>query len=276
MVWANEALSNAVIRYLTKETRNYQRRIPNNLDNLKKQIRPGDVLLVEGKSRISQIIKYLTQSSWSHSAIYVGDHIRLTDHPSAKPYQDLYGEESRQLLVEAEMTGGVAAVPLTKYVDYNLRLCRPYSLSAEDLEKVLAEVISHLGDQYDRKGLVDLGRYLTPFSLIPARWRRKAFFLGPSTSRAVICSGLIARAFLNVHYPVLPLASNNPLQEKKDGIFPYGRRFRSFHPSLALPRDFDLSPYFHIVKFNLAGGPIDYRSLEWEGVLDSGVPDDSR
>ena len=164
----------------------------------------------------------------------------------------------------------MAAVPLTKYLDYNLRLCRPYSLSVDDLEKVLGEVISHLGDRYDRKRLLDLGRYLTPFSLIPTRWRRKAFFLGPSGSRAVICSGLIARAFLNVHYPVLPLPSKNPSEDNEEGLFPYGRRFRSFHPSLALPRDFDLSPYFQIVKFNLVReGPIDYRALKWEGVLDS-------
>jgi len=105
-VWANEALSNAVIRFLTREVHNYQRRIPNNLEKLKKHIRPGDVLLVEGKSRISQIIKYLTQSSWSHSAIYVGDHLELRGHPLAQGYRDLYGEESRHLLIEAELSGG--------------------------------------------------------------------------------------------------------------------------------------------------------------------------
>jgi len=31
------------------------------------------VILVEGNERISECIKYLTQSSWSHSALYVGD-----------------------------------------------------------------------------------------------------------------------------------------------------------------------------------------------------------
>ena len=87
---------------------------PNNLEKLKKHIRPGDVLLVEGKSRISQIIKYLTQSSWSHSAIYVGDHIEIRGHPMAQQYRDQYGEESRHLLLEAELSSGVTAVPLTK------------------------------------------------------------------------------------------------------------------------------------------------------------------
>ena len=36
-------------------------------------LRPGDVLLVEGRSRLSLAIKYLTQSTWSHAALYVGD-----------------------------------------------------------------------------------------------------------------------------------------------------------------------------------------------------------
>ena len=39
---------------------------------LRDTLRPGDVLLVEGKGRISGSIKYLTQSTWSHSALYVG------------------------------------------------------------------------------------------------------------------------------------------------------------------------------------------------------------
>src|SRR6516162_8844122 len=39
---------------------------------LRDTLRPGDVLLVEGKGRISGGIKYLTQSTWSHSALYVG------------------------------------------------------------------------------------------------------------------------------------------------------------------------------------------------------------
>ncbi len=34
------------------------------------------------------------------------------------------------------------------------------------------------------------------------------------------------------------------------------------HHSLFTPRDFDVSPYFEIVKPGLAGG-FDYRSLDW-------------
>jgi hypothetical protein len=259
-----QALSDAVVRFLTHEGKNYQRRIPNNLENLKKHVQPGDVLLVEGKSRLSQVIKYLTQSSWSHSGIYVGDRLMDARHPRGERYRDLYGEEARYLVLEADLASGVSGVPLGKYVDYNIRVCRPYCITGADMELVVAEVIAHSGERYDQRQLLDLGRYLMPFHLLPARWRRKVFFSGASDSRAVICSGLIAQAFLGVRYPIMPMLPASVREEQQEGLHPWGRRMRSVHPRLVLPRDFDLSPYFRIVKFNsVEEGPIDYHAIEW-------------
>jgi hypothetical protein len=63
----------------------------------------------------------------------------------------------------------------------------------------------------------------------------------------------------------------------KDRIFPYGRKFRSIHPRFILPRDFDLSPYFRIVKFNqIEEGSFDYRALEWEGTPEYPTDTDAR
>ena len=39
------ALSDALVRFLTQELKSYQRRIPNNLDNLKKHVQVGDVVI---------------------------------------------------------------------------------------------------------------------------------------------------------------------------------------------------------------------------------------
>ena len=36
------------------------------------ELRIGDVILVEGRSRVSDVIKIITQSPWSHSALYIG------------------------------------------------------------------------------------------------------------------------------------------------------------------------------------------------------------
>jgi hypothetical protein len=277
VVRLERALSDALVRFLNREVTNYQRRIPNNLDNLRKHIRPGDVLLVEGKTRIAQIIKYVTQSCWSHSTIYVGDRVIREDHPLRDRYQQRFGEEARYLVVEADLDSGVSAAPLSKYTEYNIRVCRPYCVGNDHLKLVVDEVVSHLGDQYDRRQLFDLGRYLTPFHLLPARWRRKAFFSGESDSRTVICSGLIAQAFHGVHYPILPLLPSSVRQEQEEGHFPWGRRMRRVHPRLVLPRDFDLSPYFRIVKFNsVEEGPIDYQAIEWLEPLAAAAPSGSR
>jgi hypothetical protein len=36
------------------------------------------------------------------------------------------------------------------------------------------------------------------------------------------------------------------------------------HPTLLTPRDFDLSPYFEVVKFNkIVSGDFDYTRLRW-------------
>jgi hypothetical protein len=266
----NRILSDAVVRFLTHEGRNYQRRIPNNVDNLKKHVRHGDVLLVEGKSRISQIIKYLTQSSWSHSGIYVGDRLMDAPHPRGGLFRDVYGDDARHLVLEADLASGVTAVPLGKYLNYNIRVCRPYCISDGDIESVVSDVIAHVGDRYDQRQLFDLGRYLTPFHLLPARWRRKVFFSGDSDSRSVICSSLIAQAFLRVRYPIMPLLPASMQEEQQQGLHPWGPRMRSVHPRLVLPRDFDLSPYFRIVKFNsVEEGPIDYQQIEWLEPVDA-------
>jgi hypothetical protein len=48
--------------------------------------------------------------------------------------------------------------------------------------------------------------------------------------------------------------------------------FRMRHPTLVTPRDFDLSPYFDIVKFNpLARGDFDYSRMQWEEAAGTGA-----
>jgi hypothetical protein len=62
-------------------------------------LKPADVVLVEGKSRISTAIKYLTQSTWSHAAIYVGG------------CGGVDAEGRVRAFVEADMEKGVRAFP---------------------------------------------------------------------------------------------------------------------------------------------------------------------
>jgi len=58
---------------LQQESSGYEPYTPSDAETLRRTLEPGDILLVEGNQKISAAIKYLTQSTWSHAAFYVGD-----------------------------------------------------------------------------------------------------------------------------------------------------------------------------------------------------------
>ena len=262
------------IALLTKPIKNYALSIPNDMAALKRHIRKGDVILVEGNERISECIKYLTQSSWSHSALYVGDE-PIRRNPALKAeLVEKYGEEAHFLVVEALVESGVVLTPLSKYRDFNIRVCRPYNLSTADRTEVLDEALRSVGDVYDLKNVVDLARYFLPVSLVPARLRRQALTFGSGQPTRVICSSLIASSFARVRFPIVPRFEQLPDESlaarrrlwpigAKPGARPYGV-LKVVSPTLITPRDFDLSPYFEIIKFNIIENMrFDYHKIQW-------------
>ena len=230
-----------MVDYLTGTVSNYQRRIPNDLTRLAQTLRPGDVLLVEGNARISQIIMYLTQSSWSHAAMYVGDALLRWGGSEADLALERFGPEAAQLLIESDLRTGVAVIPLSRYLGQNLRICRPTALRPDSLDRVLVEMFQHLGVHYDHRNTLDLARYLIPFHLVPRWFRRRSLYLGSSSSREIICSALIAKAFYRVGITIQP-----PLQPASGPS--RGDALQVRHPSYIMPRDFDLSANFQILK----------------------------
>jgi Permuted papain-like amidase enzyme, YaeF/YiiX, C92 family len=275
IAWLLQKLSRAAVNILTKPLKSYQLSIPNDLVNLKHHIRRGDVVLIEGNERISECIKYLTQSSWSHSALYVGDEPLRRDPKRRDEFAEEYGEDANHLLVEALVETGVVLSPLSKYRDFNIRVCRPYSLSAGDVIEVLDEALRSVGDTYDIKNIVDLARYFLPLSLIPPRLRRRALHFGSGQPTQVICSGLIASCFQRVRFPIVPRFEQLPERSddpRRRRLWPLGARetarsygvLRQVSPTLITPRDFDLSPYFEIIKFNIIEqARFDYHKILW-------------
>ncbi|MBI4292111.1 MAG: lipo-like protein [Betaproteobacteria bacterium] len=213
-------------------------------------LRPGDVLLVEGNTRISVAIKYLTQSTWSHATLFIGDALGPPEP----------GEEPK-VLIEADIREGVRAVPLSMYANMHTRICRPVGLSPEELKKVVRYAVGRIGHQYDMKNVLDLARYLIPTPPVPARWRRRILALGSGDPSRAICSTLIAQAFESLRYPILPDVA---LEKSGDPVCKdcYREVLRIRHYSLYTPRDFDISPYFEVVKPILAYN-FDYRGLAW-------------
>jgi hypothetical protein len=261
------------LKLLTKPLKQGFPTVPNDMVRLKRYIRKGDVVLVEGNERISECIKYLTQSSWSHAAIYVGDEPIRRDPIMRTQLFDQFGEEANHLLVEALPVEGVVLTPLHKYRDFNIRVCRPFNLSRADCAAVLDDVLNSVGFTYDFKNILDLGRYFLPVHLIPGRWRRTALEFGSGEPTHVICSSMIANAFRKVKFPIIPQFKEPPLaDEDRAGLVrlirrPDARRFgilQAVPTTFITPRDFDLSPYFEIIKFNLIEDiKFDYRKIIW-------------
>ncbi|MEX1993189.1 MAG: YiiX/YebB-like N1pC/P60 family cysteine hydrolase [Steroidobacteraceae bacterium] len=213
-------------------------------------LRPCDVLLVEGNTRISVAIKYLTQSTWSHAALYVGSALGAASD----------GGEAR-VFIEADVREGVRAVALSKYAFVHTRICRPIGLTAEDAAKVIAYAAGRIGHRYDLKNVIDLARFLLPTPPVPARLRRRMIAFGSGDPTRAICSTLIAQAFQAVRFPILPEVSHVKTGDPACDDC-YKDIFRIRHHSLFAPRDFDVSPYFDVVKPTIEAG-FDYRTLRW-------------
>ncbi len=230
-------------RYLERPVAGYEPFTPSDPRALAASLRPGDVLLVEGNNHISGVIKYLTQSTWSHAALYVG------------PLDNRATDGETHTLIEAEVGIGVDSAPLSKYTRFHTRVCRPVGLVADDCDKVCAYAIERIGLEYDLKNIIDLMRYLMPLP-VPQRWRRRMMSLGSGHPTRIICSALIAQAFERVRYPILPKVTQVESESARREILEIR------HSTLFAPRDFDISPYFEVIKPTIVKG-FDYKTMQW-------------
>lgn len=245
----SRALGNALARYLTAPRHVHSTSRASSPAALRAMLEPGDVLLVEGHTRIATAIKYLTQSTWSHAALYVGPQpvgvLAQPDH----------------CFVEADLVDGVRSIGFAEFDGYHTRICRPVGLSDTERQVVCNAAITRIGDRYDLRNVVDLARYLLPHPPIPARFRRRLIALGSGDPTRAICSTLIAQAFQLIAYPVLPHVDVFPAPSTE---CPHciAEVLRIRHHSLYAPRDFDVSPYFQLIKPTLESG-FDFRKLAW-------------
>lgn len=243
-------LGKRIAQYLTSEIPGYEPATPPDFAALDRCLQPGDVLLVEGNTRAASAIKYLTQSTWSHSAMYVGAIPGRAD-----------GDGETHVLVEANPVEGVVSSPLSKYRHNHVRICRAHALTPQDRAAVVSYVTDRIGLIYDTKHVFDLMRYLFPLP-VPMRFRRRALAIGSDKPTQAICSTLIAQAFQSVRYPILQRVKRRDDDRKVKSQFSRDEILLIRHYSLYTPRDFDISPYFAVVKPTLETG-FDYKRFTW-------------
>src|SRR5580698_8535073 len=244
-------IAGKIIHYLSAPTGRYAPFFAPDPAVLRAALKPGDIILIEGNSRVAAVIKFLTQSTWSHAALYVG----------ARP-NDVSPMGEPNVLLEAEAETGVTTVPLSKYFGFHTRICRPVGVDAASQQKVVDYALARVGKQYDSKRILDLLRYLFPYPPVPVWFRRRMLSIGSGDPTRAICSTLIAEAYASIRYPILP--ERVSINGKTYGVAPYVQseidHIRTH--GLYTPRDFDTSPFFQIIKPTIAAG-FDYRTVPW-------------
>lgn len=254
---ASERIREKLFAWLTDERESDEAPLCN-YDRLRAAIRPCDVVLIEGRSHVADIIQTITQSPWSHAALYIGRLNQIDDDELHKTLRVRFsGDGEEPLVIESQLGHGVIVAPLGKYENSHIRICRPRGLSQWDALKVIDHAVRRLGEDYDVRQIFDLARFFFPYPLIPRRWR-SSLFEGPrgKLSRSV-CSTMLAEAFMAVKFPIIPV-----VQRGDDGELRLFRR----NTRIFTPRDFDNSPYFEVVKYPLIGHDdlANYRNLPWD------------
>jgi len=260
-IWPFYKVKNGLVRWLTKEYAPEE--FPAcDFKRLRHELRPCDVLLIEGHSRVSEIIKAVTKSNWSHSVLYIGRLDEIRSHKLREKLNQHYrGNTNEQLVIEGILGKGIIVSPLTNYHKDHIRICRADAISLQDSQRVMAYAINALGKAYDVRHIFDLLRLLFPFLLLPKHLFSSLFKPKQEENKKQICSSLLAEAFGSVKYPIMPKIVRN-----KEGKIQFIPR----NPNLFTPKDFDYSPYFSIIKYPLFGldNTAVYRQLPWteEGI----------
>ena len=251
MMGVFSGIGRALASYLSRPSPSYEPLATVEPAHLRSALRPGDVLLVEGNTHIAVAIKYLTQSTWSHAAFYIGNRLASSADDPDPP-----------ALIEADLMDGVRAVPLSHFENCHTRICRPVGLRHADRDRMIEAAVARIGDTYDLRNIIDLARYLFPTPPVPQRWRRRMIALGSGQPTRAICSTMIAQLFQSVGYPILPDIETRPAPRPGcDDCVDEILHIR--HHSLFAPRDFDISPYFMVVKPGL-DDDFDYTALVWD------------
>jgi len=210
-------------------------------NHILQEVQMCDVLLIEGRTRVSETIRNITQSPWTHAVLYIGHPDEIEDNQLREiAKRQCEKHNTTQLIIETDIGIGTVLSPIEKYRNDHIRILRPMGLSKEDAQKVITFAMRRLGSSYNMRHIFDLARFILPWSIFPRRWRSTLFQRNALKPTQEICSSMIASAFESVNFPILPLVKED---EKKN------LELIHRNPNLYTPSDFDYSPYFAVIKY---------------------------
>lgn len=224
-------------------------------DKTRHELKPGDVILVEGRSTASRKLRTITISRWTHAALYIGRPLDLEDASMRSTLSNFFSAETdTPLIIETRLGKGVTVRPLLDLEHDHLRICRPKGLSNKDVQQAIRYAINHLGNFNDGTHLLDLTRFLFPWGLLPAAWRLPLFRRWPGRHTKNVSAAFVAETFGFIQFPIYPLVKITNEQ---------GTRLLRRHPRLCMPFEIDMSPNFEIVKYAF----LDFQQYENERLI---------
>jgi hypothetical protein len=209
-------------------------------DRLSRTLQPGDVLLIDGRSRLDEALKNVTSSRWSRALLYLGQPHDIAD-PALRRQLSEYlpcGPDTR-LILNARLDSGITLQSLSLLEHEHLRICRPRSLSNEGRQALIRHAISRLGVGTQRSWFAVVA-LLLPWSWLPRRWRCSVFATLAGSLLRQVTGTPVGEAFGFVQFPVMPL-----VKQERDGV----NHLYSRQPSIYFASDFDHSPYLDIIKY---------------------------
>ena len=245
------------VYWLNYESPNFRTPLTS-FERLRYELRPGDVLLIEGRSNVAEIIKSITQSIWTHAVLYLG-RLHDIDDPMLRDHIQKYRHCSpdEQLIIEAILGKGIIVSSIDTYEGEHIRICRPRGITRSDSQTAIGYSINELGKDYNVRQIMDLARFMFPYWFLPKRWRSTLFEHNPGNPTRTVCSTMIAEAFSKIRFPIIPV-----LHQDDEGALKLTRG----NTKLMTPRDFDHSPYFDVIKYPILD--FDelgiYRKLPWD------------
>jgi hypothetical protein len=170
-------------------------------------MQPGDVILVAGKTRFASLVCKLTQSTWSHVAIYVG--------PG-------HHNDAAHCIVEADVEAGVRMITLADLADHDIQVVRASRLPESSRQELIDYLLSRVGLSYDLNHVIELAR-LVMFAPSPfGRWLSPKTMRRADPTRAV-CSTLVAHALFTAGVsvgssPVVAARLQHAAKESQDDL----------------------------------------------------------
>ena len=210
-------------------------------DRTKAELKPGDVILVEGRSTVARKLRTITLSRWTHSCLYIGRPLDIADQDLRDTLSNFFrSANDTPLVIETRIGFGVSVRPLLELENDHLRICRPKGLPTKDVQQAIRYAISHLGHYTEGTHLFDLTRFMVPWNLVPSAWRLGLFRRWPGLHTRNVSASFMAETFGYIQFPIYPLVKISTNE---------GTQLLRRHPRLCMPFEIDMSPNFEIVKY---------------------------